>query len=375
MSDDIFDELSAKWDELDQKRGNAPPPATIFEELTSKWDALDAERENSAETRDPNPGRKGAPELPQLKGVVGWFQGLKPSDRQAAYDFIGQSIGTGVGITAGASTSPATGPVGPVVGGAAGNAGGKWLSRLVGPYIGGEGEPPDLLSAETAIDAAMGTVGPVASRAGKGIVRSLTGATKEVAETASEEAAKAGAQSRKSSMADRFEDMQKTHDTTLKGTALKNIGDDVGAAAQRGGQIASLAHLITTGDVVGAAAWLAGGKAASAAQRSAAEALLNQKWFREWVVREGYSTKVQVFSGLGALLAKEELAPGNRKTVLELLGEAGEDAERYLKSKSVPRSEKRSELPRDPRGRFASAKATFDDTDLPAGYPRHGDTL
>jgi len=126
---------------------------------------------------EPEPEREPLASGPPVRDDLGeYILSLGKQERQAIYDFIGQTIGTGVGIAGGTTLG---GPPGGIAGGAGGSVIGKQISRTIGPYIGGEGERPDIMSLETGVDAGMGAVGPVVGSVARGGSRLLTGLSRE----------------------------------------------------------------------------------------------------------------------------------------------------------------------------------------------------
>jgi hypothetical protein len=345
----------------------------------------------------------GTPELPQLKGLGAYITELPAASKQALYDFLGQTIGTGVGIAGGLATGPAA-PVMAPAGGAAGSLTGKAVARTIGPYIGGTGDEPS--TAEQTIDAAAGAagpvVGPLASKAGRGIARVLAGGGREGVERVAEKSAALTSAREKAVAAEHMADVA-GREQQLKGRMLLAAPSAKADEAARTATLEALtaksaqfeavsavpkskAELekalnravaratnnlqpftkanvglvsVATGvlhDPVSAIGIFAGGHALRGLHEVAARKLLTSDKFLTWSLGQPKQSIADTIGSLNALLASKTLDSGDQQAVTELRDALdGEGPDRET-SKPAPKGDRRSDAPRDSRGRFAKPR-------------------
>jgi hypothetical protein len=319
-----------------------------------------------------------------------------PEGRQAAADFLAQGAGTAAGIAAGAPG----GPPGMMIGGGAGNLAGKILSRkLMG------GEEPSL--GEGAVDAAIGAAGPVMAgpmrslekAAGRIFAGGSTENVKRVADTAGrargakemhraaegEAAAAAQEQRLKGRMLEVAPSAQTDEaarlasvtaltasraefDAALAAAELKGKAEKEYARALRSAvnnlQPATKTNigLATTGalvlsDPVTAVLTFAGGHAVRGVHKWAADKLLRSERFLEWALTKPANTpRNAINNSLAALLASKTLDSGEQSAVTELRNALDGDTPQRESSRPAPKGDRRSDAPRDSRGRFAKPR-------------------
>jgi hypothetical protein len=265
----------------------------------------------------PAPGRTGTANWGQ--NIPGWVaEALNWVNQhpEALGEFAAQGVGTGIGVLAG---SPG-GPPGQMIGGAAGNVLGKVLTRM----ITGAEQPG---AGEVALDAITGGAGPALQVGAKGLARLTTGANRTVRRQASDAGRLARFESLRTnptnSAAEAFEAAQTAHDRVLT-NAIRQSGQWTSRVADVSVLAPAVGHLMN-GDFPNAAMWLAGGIAASAVRRQAAEFMISKPWFRDWMVREATRTgatggefAVSLTGSLSALLGQATLAPAERRALQTL---------------------------------------------------------
>jgi hypothetical protein len=125
-----------------------------------------------------SPGEPGAPSIPpQFGGNIVEAIKWAAQNPQMALDMAGQGVFGSLGIAGGTTVG---GPVGGVAGGAIGNVAGKQAARTLGGYLGfPDSERPDLMSAETAVDAGLGATGPVLNKVAQHGSRFISGLSRK----------------------------------------------------------------------------------------------------------------------------------------------------------------------------------------------------
>lgn len=331
-----------------------------------------------------NPEPAPEPQATNMPGVGSGVLAIKDwltRNPAMALEIAAQTLTTGAGIAGGAVVA---GPPGAIAGGAAGNVAGKQIGRRVGQALNlpDAKAPPDLASVETAIDAGLGAVGPVASSTSRPLARVFTGASpKVVSEQAgrfaditrhADDAAAARATGREAdlrgfitrspderagygSMGRAF-DQHAQHSTALRREAAEGIARNATETAEQVAQrssgtarnltnIGAIAHAFTTGDLATAAAIFGGGHALSAGQRRSVERLMQNERFVNWLNQAAPKTSSQLAGSLGAILAEQQLTPAERADITALQGIRPRRTEGATYDANVDRH-------RDPAGRF-----------------------
>ncbi|MFM9847696.1 MAG: hypothetical protein ACKVP3_11115 [Hyphomicrobiaceae bacterium] len=276
---------------------------------------------------------------------------------QGALDFAGQTVGTAGGIAAGAPG----GPAGMAVGGGLGSVAGKRVARDVGSMFGLEGSEQYPRTTESAIDAAAGAVGPVASAASRVGSRVVTGLKRSDAQEAfTRKAVEELSTLRRKGVTRGLSEAEKTQigkqasDEAIEVAKERAVSRSAGDTLRRGMPGAALGSLVEP--VTGA---LLGAGASDAVLKWAVPRLLESRFgdaFAKWALQKvGTRNTDGLATSLLAVAAEQKLSREEQRAMDALA------AELQSERKSAP---ERPKAARDTRGRFTGPKRAMDHSGL-----------